>query len=103
MHQTLFAQQLFVMLHVKTRAVHLQDEEADVLPEADVAMVARSISASLGILQEDHAALLLPFLQQSGLRQIQTDATDQSLRRHTAEAQHPPVGRMGQSHRSTSL
>lgn len=59
------------MMHVKMRAVHLQDEEADVLPEADVAMVARSIGASLDILQGDHAALLLPFLQQSGLHQIQ--------------------------------
>ena len=66
-------------LHVEMRAVHLQDEEADVLPEADVTMVARSISASLGILQEDHAALLLPFLQQSGWHQTQTFASDQSL------------------------
>lgn len=64
------------------RAVHLQDEEADVLPEADVTMVARSISASLGILQEDHAALLLPFLQQSGLHQVQTVVTHESSINH---------------------
>ena len=50
--------------------VHLQDDdEANVLPEADVTMVARSISASLDILEQDHAALLPPFLQDAGLHQ----------------------------------
>ena len=53
--------------------VRLQDDdEANVLPEADVTMVARAIGASLNILQQDHASLLLPFLQKSGLLQTQT-------------------------------
>lgn len=43
------------------------DDEPNVLPEADVAMVARSVGASMDILRQDHAALLLPFLQKSGL------------------------------------
>ena len=46
----------------------LQDtDEANVLPEADVAMVARAIAASWEILIKNHALLLLPFLQSSGL------------------------------------
>ena len=58
--------------------MYLQDDdEANVLPEADVAMVARSIGASLDILQQDHAALLLPFLQKSGLHPTKTFVDDQ--------------------------
>lgn len=49
-------------------AVHPQDDdEANVLPEADVTMVTKSIAASWEILQQDQAALLPPFLQNSGL------------------------------------
>ena len=53
--------------------VRLQDDdEANVLPEADVTMVARAIGACLNVLQQDHASLLLPFLQETGLLQTQT-------------------------------
>lgn len=49
---------------------HLQDDdEANILPEADVTMVTKSIAASWEVLQQDHAALLLPFLQNPGLHQ----------------------------------
>lgn len=52
-------------------AVHPQDDdEANVLPEADVTMVTKSIAASWEILQQDAAALLPPFLQKSGLHFI---------------------------------
>ena len=51
--------------------LHLQDdEEANILPEADVTMVTKSIAASWEILQQDHAALLPPFLQNPGLNII---------------------------------
>lgn len=46
----------------------LQDsDEANVLPEADVAMVARSVYAFWEMLLH-HSSLLLPFLQNTGLR-----------------------------------
>lgn len=44
-----------------------ENDEANVLPEADVAMVAKSIAALWEMLIKNHALLLLPFLQNSGL------------------------------------
>ncbi|KAL3156421.1 hypothetical protein ABBQ38_000732 [Trebouxia sp. C0009 RCD-2024] len=46
------------------------DDEANVLPEADVTMVTKSIAASWEILQQDAAALLPPFLQKSESRRL---------------------------------